>query len=63
MPFYGLNIKSSISAKLLAVVFSIYVIVALTLTIIHVAVEYNNAGREVQQELENLQKAFQAGVA
>ncbi len=55
--------KRSISAKLLTVVFAIYLGVAVVVTLIHMWAEYVETRKRVIQELSVLQKAFERGVA
>ncbi|MCP4404393.1 MAG: PAS domain-containing protein, partial [bacterium] len=57
------SIKQSISAKLLTVVFAIYLVVAVVVTLMHMLAEYVETKESVVQELSILQKAFERGVA
>lgn len=57
------SIKNSIGLKLLTMVFSIYFLVTLTLTIAHMVVEYRNAKDEIAQELQDLGDVFEPGFA
>ena len=53
---------SSITTKLLTIVFSFYLIIAVTVTLLHVFAEYNDSKQRIGQELERYFEAFVGGV-
>jgi signal transduction histidine kinase len=56
-------LKNSITTQLLRVVFSIYVFIASTLTIIHMTAEYAKEQDAIFEDLMVLQKTFEPGLA
>ncbi|HEA64701.1 MAG TPA: PAS domain S-box protein, partial [Candidatus Aminicenantes bacterium] len=56
-------LKDSIATQLITVVFSIYFLVALTLTLIHMTAEYYDTKDSVIQDLRMLHKTFEPGLA
>lgn len=52
----------SITSKLLTVVFSFYVFIAITVTVIHIAAEYQDTRKRVYQELQGYYQTFSQGV-
>ncbi len=61
--FHPIPVKDSIAAKLLKVTFSIYFILTLTVTFIHMTVEYFHVKNSVSKELEVIQKTFEPALA
>lgn len=63
--FQGLfkELKSSITFKVLKVVFSIYFVITLTVTAIHMYAEYKNEEKSVIYELELMEKTFNLPIA
>ncbi|MGK5094069.1 hypothetical protein WDW89_18900 [Deltaproteobacteria bacterium TL4] len=57
------QIKDSIATKLLALVFSIYFVITLTLTILHMVVEYSKTKENIRAELQMFQKTFEPTIA
>ena len=55
-------LKQSIVTRLLKITFAIYFAVTLTVTLIHMGVEYYYAKKEVINELKILQKTFEPGL-
>jgi signal transduction histidine kinase/regulator of replication initiation timing len=55
-------LKQSIVTRLLKITFAIYFAVTLTVTLIHMGVEYYYAKKEVMDELKILQKTFEPGL-
>lgn len=56
-------VKNSIAAKLLKVTFSIYMIITLTVTAIHMIAEYKYMKKLVSEELAVIQKTFEPALA
>ncbi len=56
------NIKT-ISAQLLALVFSIYVLLAVSITLLHMAFEYQQSKNQVSLQLQTIAKSVEAGLA
>ena len=56
-------IKDSIATKLLIAVFSFYLFVAITVTLVHMVAEYHNTKNGVIQDLAIFQKTFEQGLA
>jgi len=59
----AVNIKNSIATKLLISVFSIYFLITLTVTLIHMTAEYSNSKDHIITELRTFQKVFEPGIA
>ena len=57
------GIKDSIATKLLRTVFGFYLIVAVTVTAIHMIVEYNYQKDNILQGLISIQKGYEQGLA
>lgn len=57
------NIRSSVSAKFLVSVFSIYVAAAVAVTVFHVAAEYNSTREDIIRELNIIGETFKKGIA
>jgi signal transduction histidine kinase len=55
-------LKQSIVTRLLKITFAIYFAVTLTVTLVHMGVEYYYAKKEVMNELRILQKTFEPGL-
>ncbi len=58
-----INIKDSIATKLLKVVFSIYLFIAVAVTVIHMTAEYFTAKDNIVQDLKIFQKTFEEGLS
>jgi len=56
-------IKSSITTQLLFVVFSLYVIFAISVTLTHMVAEFYNTKNDVQEDLITFQETFEQGLA
>ncbi|MBF0225676.1 MAG: response regulator [Desulfobacterales bacterium] len=56
------SLKNSISTKLLRLVFSLYILIAMTLTLAHMTAEYRNTKHTVLNELKGLQPTFEASL-
>ncbi len=54
-----LSIKNSIAAKLLKIVFSLYLIIAIGVTLSHMTMEYIYQKKNIRQELTDIQKTFE----
>ena len=57
------SIKNSITTQLLVVVFSLYVIFAITVTVTHMIAEYYNAKKGIKEDLITFQETFEQGLA
>ncbi len=57
------SIRDSLSTRLLKIVFSIYFVITLTVTLIHMTAEYYNARESVIRELMALHKTFEQSLA
>ena len=57
------SVKQSISARLISVVFTIYLLVAIIVTCFHLFAEYVETKNNLFQELIVLQKTFEPGIA
>ncbi len=57
------HVKDSIATRLLAVVFGIYFIVTLTVTLAHMLAEYRNTKIQLHDDLIGYQNTFQQGLA
>lgn len=60
--FSRIHLKDSIAARLLKVVFSIYVGISISLTALHMSSEYRNTKKEVRRELEALYQIIRMGL-
>ena len=58
-PQQELSIKNSIATKLLKIVFGLYFIIAIGVTLAHIFLEYRYQKNNIQQELIGLQKTFE----
>jgi len=56
-------LKNSITTQLLVVVFSLYVIFAVTVTVTHMIAEYYNTKEGVKEDLITFQETFEQGLA
>jgi PAS domain S-box-containing protein len=56
-------IKNSIAARLLKVVFSLYLTFAVCVTLGHMVLEYHYQKESIHKDLENIQKTFEQGLA
>ncbi|MCF6247822.1 MAG: ATP-binding protein [Desulfobacula sp.] len=68
MPFHThkekiIHVKNSLATKLLTAVFSIYIILAVALTAIHMAAEYYQTKQDILKELKALQKTYESSLA
>ncbi len=54
-----LSIKNSIATKLLKVVFGLYFIIAIGVTLVHMVLEYRYQKNNIQRELVEIQKTFE----
>ncbi len=63
LQYSTVQIKDSITTKVLKIVFSIYLLVAVTVTVIHMLAEYYNTKGEVAAELEVFHNTFARGLA
>ena len=61
--FSGVSIKDSIATRLLTSVFSIYFLVALSVTVVHMVAEYYNTRDYIVNDLVLFQKTFEQGLA
>jgi len=52
----------SITIKLLSVIFSFYVVIALTLTIVHIVADYQDKKSRIIDDLADFQETFSAGI-
>ena len=57
------SIKDSISTRLLVVVFSIYCVVSVAVTMFHLVAEYADAKTRVVEEMEGLVQIFEDGIS
>ncbi len=60
--FSPIHYKDSIAARLLKVVFSIYVVISISLTALHMLTEYMNTKQSVRRELEALHQIIRGGL-
>jgi len=56
-------IRNSISTRLLKVVFSLYLVIAVGVTIGHMILEYRYQKDNIRQDLEDIQKTFEQSIA
>ncbi|MBF0234700.1 MAG: response regulator [Desulfamplus sp.] len=61
--YHYVSIKDSISTKLLKIVFSIYFVLALTVTFVHMAAEYYETKKKIIHELKTIQLTFESVLA
>jgi len=57
------HIKNSLATKLLKAVFSIYIILAVILTLMHMAAEYYRTKQDIIKELKSLQATYESSLA
>ncbi len=57
------NFRHSVATQLLASVFSVYLLIAVTVTVVHMAAEYFNTQSAIEQDLQVLNKTFSPGLA
>ncbi|MGK5090489.1 ATP-binding protein [Deltaproteobacteria bacterium TL4] len=57
------HIRDSIATYLLKIVFSLYLLIAIAVTLIHMVAEYYNEKEQVVQELRLFQNTFEGGLA
>ena len=62
MKQFQIRSKDSIATKLLKVIFSIYITVAIIVTCIQLGVEYFHVQNNVREEIENLQESFYSSI-
>lgn len=60
---FQFNLKNSVSAQLLRVVFSFYLILTVVVTFIHMSTEFADTKRQVRRELEIIGNTFAPGLA
>ncbi|MEJ2640862.1 MAG: hypothetical protein P8010_14920, partial [Desulfosarcinaceae bacterium] len=53
------TIKNSIATRLLKIVFSIYLVITITVTLFHMVTEYMHTRKQVVEELQRLESVFQ----
>jgi len=64
MPFSSnVLLKDLIATRLLIAVFSLYLLIATTVTVIHMAAEYLTAQQGVEHDLQIFQKIFERGLS
>ena len=56
-------IRNSIATKLLRVVFSFYLVIAIGVTMVHMVMEYRHQKDDIINGLEGIQKTFEQGIA
>lgn len=59
----SLRIKNSLALELLAVVFSTYLLVAISITVVHVIVTYNSTKTRVEKNIASVWNITQAGLS
>jgi PAS domain S-box-containing protein len=59
----AVHIKNSLATKLLKAVFSIYIILAVILTLTHMAAEYYRTKQDIIQELKSIEKTYESSLA
>lgn len=57
------NLKDSVATQLLTIVFAIYFIVTLTLTVIHMVAEYSNEKNDILKDFSAYEQTFHRGLA
>lgn len=57
------NIRDSIATRLLRIVFCFYLIIAIGVTLGHMAMEYRYQKNSISRDLEDIQKTFENGLA
>ncbi|MCG8611743.1 MAG: hypothetical protein MI864_14545, partial [Pseudomonadales bacterium] len=57
------SIRHSIATRLLAIVFSLYVLFAILLTITQMVMEYNKAHSDIENHLKVVHETISSGVA
>jgi PAS domain S-box-containing protein len=57
------TVKNSLATKLLKAVFSIYIVLAITLTAIHMGAEYYQTKQDIIKELKALQRTYESSLA
>ena len=57
------RLGNSISTQLLTKVFSLYVLIALSVTLVHMGAEYYNTKDSIRQDLRVFQTTFEKGLA
>ena len=55
---FSVNIRNSLSSRLLKIVLSIYIAVTLVVTVMHVLIEYDSVKKNVHGELVTVQRTF-----
>ncbi len=59
----AISIRNSISTRLLRIVFSLYLVIAIGVTLTHMVMEYQYQKKNIGHDLVNLQKTFEQGLA
>jgi PAS domain S-box-containing protein len=54
-----LHIKNSIATRLMRIVFGIYIVIAIAVTLFHMRTEYQYQKNSISRDLENIQKTFE----
>ncbi len=57
------DVKNSIATRLLKIVFSFYLVIAISVTVGHMFMEYRYQRNNISNELEDIQKSFEKGLA
>jgi len=57
------HIKNSIATRLLKIVFGIYIVIAIAVTVFHMRTEYQYQKNSISRDLENIQKTFEHELA
>jgi len=58
-----INIRKSIATQLLKIVFSFYLVIAIAVTLGHMAMEYHYQKDSISSDLEDIQRTFEEGLA
>ncbi|RLB89196.1 MAG: hypothetical protein DRH26_12065, partial [Deltaproteobacteria bacterium] len=58
-----ISLKDSIATRMLLVILGLYLLVAMTITLSHVLVEYKYQKENIIQDLEDIEQAFENGLA
>jgi len=57
------SMRNSIATKLLRYVFSLYLLIAVIVTLVHMSLEYRYQKNSISHDLVNIQKAFEQGLS
>ncbi|MCP4182340.1 MAG: PAS domain S-box protein, partial [Hyphomicrobiales bacterium] len=58
-----INLRNSIATKLLRIVFCFYLVIAISVTLSHMALEYSYQKDSIRRNLEDIQRTFEHGLA